>query len=137
MVVFIPLAMKACQNQVPNMLWCSIQILITVFSQIITSRIKELTSRATELFIIPSRTDSGFECAIGVTGKDVVLFMRGVKIFVSDHDLDMEGFSCVLVVDEPESRLAVFSASELELRYLKLSLGSKFLMDGLALDEEG
>lgn len=116
--------------------WCSSQILVKFFfPQITTSSVKELTSRGADPFICPSRTESGFECTIGVTGKDVVLFMRGVKIFVGDHDLNMDGLSCILVVDKPESRLPAFSISELELQYLKLSFGSKFLMDGLALDE--
>ena len=81
--------------------------------------------------------DSGFERAIGLTGKDDVLFIFGVKSFVRDNVLVIKGFSRVPVDEAPSARMAAFSISEVEVRYLKLNFGSRFLMDDLPLDDEG
>ena len=100
---------------------------------------KGLTSNVRELHALPSVIDSELKCATGVTGKDEVLFMRGVNIFERDQDLDIDGFSCDAVVEEPESRLEALSisVSGFMFRFLKLSFGRRFLMDDFALDEEG
>lgn len=74
---------------------------------------------------------------IGVAGSDDVFFILGVKTFVSDNDLEMEGFSRGAIFEASGARLAAFSKSELELRYLKLSFGKRPFMDDLALDKEG
>lgn len=71
---------------------------------------------------------------MGVTGNETELFILGVKIFENDHDLDIDGLSCVPEVEETESAL---SASELEPRFLKLNLGRRFRMDDLPRVEEG
>ena len=86
--------------------------------------------------MLPICTDSRFECAIGVTGSDDVLFTLGVKIFVSEYDLEIKGFSCAPVDEASEARLLAFSTSE-EVRYMKLNFGKRFLMDDLPLVEEG
>lgn len=81
--------------------------------------------------------DSGFECAIGVTGKDEVLLMRGVNILLSDHDLEMDTFSCCgTTAAGTESGVGIFSVSEL-IRDFKLSLGKRFLMVDLPRHGEG
>lgn len=85
---------------------------------------------------LPPCADSGCERAIGVTGKDDVLLIRGVNSFVRDNDLEMEGFSLAPVDDPSEARLEAFSISE-ELRYLKLSFGKRAFIDDLPLAEEG
>lgn len=86
---------------------------------------------------IPPCVDSGFECKIGVTGRDDVLFILGVSSFVRDSDLEIVGFSRGPVVDPSEVELSAFSTSE-EPRYLKLSFGKRPLIDDLPdLEEEG
>lgn len=73
----------------------------------------------------------------GVTGSDEVLLIRGVNIFVSDNDLEIEAFSCETFGDVPSTLLAAFSISPNGLRYKKLNLGKRLLKGDLALDEEG
>lgn len=90
----------------------------------------------------PPNDDSEFKSEIGVTGKDDVLFIRGVKIFESDQDLDIDGFSCGVVIEEEHDSGTFFSASELAGRCLKFNFGMRFLMDDdddddLPLVEEG
>lgn len=98
---------------------------------------RELTPSVRELLILPL-IDSGFECAIGVTGKDEVLLIRGVNILLSDHDLEMDTFSCcgTTAVPGPESGTVIFSVSEF-IRDFKLSLGKRFLMVDLPRHGEG
>ena len=86
--------------------------------------------------MLPECADSGFECAIGVTGSDDVLFTLGVNIFESEYDLGIEGFSCIPVDGASEARLEAFSISE-EVRYMKLNFGRRLLMDDLPLAEGG
>lgn len=88
---------------------------------------RELTPNVKVRLILPLE-DSGFGCSIGVTGKDEVLFTRGVNNLENDQDLDMDTFS---------SDKAAFSVSVFVLRNLKLSFGKRFLMDDLLLHEEG
>lgn len=49
----------------------------------------------------------------------------------------MDNFSCDVVAEEPGSISAAFSVSGLELRFLKLNLGNRFLKDDLPLDDMG
>lgn len=97
-----------------------------------------LTTELGGLIILPPCIDSGFEWAIGVTGKDDVLVVRSVKSFVRDNVLEMNGF-CFVVSDEPPcaSMAAAFSISKVLFRYLKLNFGSKLLMFDLIFDDEG
>lgn len=83
---------------------------------------------------------SGFDFPIWVAGSDDVLFILDVKAFERDNDLDNEvaidGFSCELVAGEaPRTRLATFSISGVEFRYLKLSLGKTLFMDDFPFSE--
>lgn len=73
----------------------------------------------------------------GVTGRDEVLLIRGVNIFVSDNDLEIEAFSCETFGDAPSTMLAAFSTSLEGLRYKKLNLGKRLLKGDLLLDKEG
>lgn len=85
---------------------------------------------------LPPRADSALEFAIGVTGSDDVCFILGVKIPVSDNDLEIEGF--FRGIDEASGAgVAAFSISKVEIRDLKLSLGNKLFKDDLPFDEEG
>lgn len=97
---------------------------------------RSLTPNVRALLILPL-ADSGFEWSIGVTGKDDVLFTRGVNNLVNDHDLGIDTFSCGTMAEVSESGKVAFSVSEFILRNLKLSLGKRFLMDDLPLHEEG
>lgn len=97
----------------------------------------KLTLEFRESTTFPLHVGSRFVCMIGVTGRDDVLFILGVNIFVSDNDLEMEGFSRGAVFEVSGARLAAFSISELELRYLKLSFGKRPFKEDLALDKEG
>lgn len=64
--------------------------------------------------------------------------MRGVNILVRDQDLGMDTFSRDVVAEEPGSISVAFSVSGgLELRFLKLNLGNRFLKDDLPLDDKG
>lgn len=86
--------------------------------------------------MLPPRADSALEFATGVTGSDDVCFILGVKIFVSENDLEIEGFS--RSIDEAcGGGMAAFSISKVEIRDLKLSLGNKLFKDDLPFDEEG
>lgn len=85
---------------------------------------------------IPPWADSGFECKIGVAGKDDVLFILGVKIFVRENVLAIDGFS-LISGETPSASMAAFSISEFGLRNLKLSLGRRFFMADFPLDVEG
>lgn len=95
----------------------------------------KLTAESSRSIVFPPCQDSGFERAVGETGKDDVLFIFGVKSFVRDNVLGIKAFSRVPVEEAPSARMAAFSISEVEFRYLELSFGSKFLMDDLPLDE--
>lgn len=97
---------------------------------------RALTPNVSALLILPL-ANSGFEWSIGVTGKDDVLFTRGVNNLVNDHELDMDTFSCGTMTEVSESGKVAFSVSEFMLLNLKLSLGKRFLMDDLPLNEEG
>ena len=99
--------------------------------------IKRLTSDFSALPTLPPLTDSGFECSSGSPGRDDVLFILGVNIFESDNDLEIEGFSREVVDEPPRARLAAFSISKVELRFLKLNLGRRLFMDDLPLVAEG
>lgn len=81
----------------------------------------------------PPDTDSELERAIGVTGRDEVLFIRGVNILDKDQDLAIVGFSWGPL----GATLVVFSPSELEFLYLKLSLGRSCFIADLPLNGEG
>lgn len=81
--------------------------------------------------------DSGFEWAIGVAGKDDVFFGLGVKSFVRENVLEINGFSWVPVGVPPSARVAAFRISEVVFRYLKLSFGRRLLTVDLVLDDEG
>lgn len=94
---------------------------------------RELTPSVREPLMLPL-IDSGFECAIGVTGKDDVLLMRGVNILVSDHDLEMDTFSCGTTAG-PESGMVIFSSKII--RDFKFSLGKRFLIANFPRDGEG
>nr|GMD62739.1 hypothetical protein Iba_chr12bCG8290 [Ipomoea batatas] len=77
-----------------------------------------------------------FECAIGDTGNDDVLFILGLKIFVTESCLSIEGFSC-LPGEHPRASIAARSMSDVVFRNLKLNLGMKlFTDDDLPLDDE-
>lgn len=86
-------------------------------------------------FPFPPWEESGFECAIGVTGNEQAVLALGVNIFENDHDLDMDDGLSIEVVEETESLLA---ASEVGARCLKPPiLGRRFRMDDLPRVEEG
>lgn len=87
--------------------------------------------------MLPPRVDSELEFAIGVTGSDDALFILGVKIFESDNDLEIDGFSLGMLHEVSGGRLAAFSTSNVEIRDLKLSLGKRLLKDDFPLDVEG
>lgn len=86
--------------------------------------------------MLPPCVDSGFECEIDVIGKDDVLFILGVNSFVRENVLVIEDLSCDPSGD-PKASMAAFSISQLLFLNLKLSLGRRLLIDGLALCDEG
>lgn len=83
------------------------------------------------------RTDSGFESAIGVTGRDDVLLIVGVNNFAKENDLWTTGLSVDPADEAPRARIAAFSISEVERRNLKLTRGRRLLKDGFPLDDDG
>lgn len=87
--------------------------------------------------MLPPCVGSELEVSIELTGSDDVLFILGVKIFVSDNDLEIDGFSLGMLYEESGGRLAAFSKSSVEIRDLKLSLGKRFLKDDFPLDGPG
>lgn len=84
---------------------------------------------------LPLHVGSRLESTFGFTGRDAVLFILGVNIFVSDNDLDIEGFSRGWLPSG--TWLATFSISVLEFRYLKLSFGKIPFKVDLPLDVDG
>lgn len=80
--------------------------------------------------------DSGFECAIGVPGKEDAFFILGVKSFESENVLEMRGFPCTSADEPPSAKMAAFSISKLLLRYLKLNFGRKLFKGDLLFDDE-
>lgn len=81
--------------------------------------------------------DSGFECIIGRTGRDDVLFILDVNSFVNENDLGAEHLSSNPGVEAPTAMMAALSSSEVELRYLKLNRGRRLLLDDTPLEEDG
>lgn len=84
-----------------------------------------------------SRTDSGFESATRVTGRDDVLLMDGENSFAKENDLDTRGLSVDPADEAPRARIVAFSMSEVELRDLKLTRGRRLFKDGFPLDDDG
>ena len=80
--------------------------------------------------------DSGFECAVGVLGKDDVFFILGVKSFERENVLKMRGFSRISADEPPSAKMAAFSTSKLVLRCLKLNFGRRLFKDDLFFDDE-
>lgn len=86
---------------------------------------------------LPPCIDSGFECAIGVTGNDADVFDFSVKSLVKDNVLGILVFSLDPDGEPPRARVTAFSISEVVFRNLKLNLGRRLLMDDLPLEVEG
>lgn len=85
-------------------------------------------------------TASEVERAMGVTGRDEVLFIRGVNIFVSDQDLEIEeDFSCGIANESPRAWWVgpAFSISELGFWFFNLIFGKRRFMEDFPLDEAG
>lgn len=55
---------------------------------------------------------------MGVTGKDDVRFILGVKNLVNDHVRDIDSLSCPVTFEEVESVFDAFSVSVLAPRFL-------------------
>lgn len=98
--------------------------------------LKKCTGRdaLTSMVFLPC-VDSGFEWAIGVMGKDDVLFILDENNFVKDKFLDILTFPLISDGEPPRARIAAFSISEVLFLNLKLNLGMRLLMDDLPLDE--
>lgn len=58
-----------------------------------------------------------------------------MNIFESDNDLEIDSVSREIVDEPPRARLAAFSLSKVELRFLKLNFGRRLFMDDLPLLE--
>lgn len=95
-----------------------------------------LTYAFRKLIVFPPCVDSGFECAIGVTGRDDVFFILGVNSFVRDTVLGIKNF-CRGDGVPPRARMAAFSISEFLFLSLKLSLGRRLFKDALPREDEG
>lgn len=91
-------------------------------------------SRIRRLITCPPCMDSGFECVVGVEGKDDVFFTLGVKSFAKE--LEKRGFSCISADARPSAKMVSFSISEFGLRCLKLNLGRRLFKDDLFFDAE-
>lgn len=96
----------------------------------------ELTATLTAMLVLPPWTDSGFECIIGLAGKDDVLFIFVANIFVRENVLRIDIFASVWG-ETPSASMAAFSMSEFVFRNLKLSLGRRYFMVDFPLDDEG
>lgn len=85
---------------------------------------------------LPPWEDSLFDCLISSSGNDDALLILGVNILVRDNDLEIEDFS-PMPEEEISGAAALGFSISIGVRYLKLSFGSRLLMDDLLLDVEG
>lgn len=79
---------------------------------------QKLKSKLNKVSNLTSCVDFRVEYAIGLTGRDDIFFIWGVIIFVSDHNLLVEGISFGIVYEAHEANLGTSSLSKLEFWYL-------------------
>ena len=97
---------------------------------------KSLTAKVGWSIALAPGNELSCKIVTGLTGNDDVLLTAGMNNLVKDNDLKTEGFSFCPPENSGACTLC-FSLSVAELRDLKLSLGRRFFMDDLPLDNDG
>lgn len=109
-------------------------------NEILSLQVKQLilTTELNGLITFPPCIDSGFEWAIGLTGKeDDAVFIFDVNSFVRDNVLKIGRFSHIPAGESPSCITAAFSMSKVLLWHLKLSFGRRVFMVSFFFDDEG